>query len=106
MANQYRVMPLESTSTCCPPMVFSVTVCPPPAAAALLLLPPAAGVLAAVPELLLPELPQADTVRARAARPATPHIFRIGFVSPSQCMWSPVRDHVRSVVSVHAGSPR
>ena len=58
-------------------MVFSVTVFPPPAAAALLLLPPAAGVLAAVPELLLAELAQADTVRARAARPAAPHIFRI-----------------------------
>src|SRR6266480_2829583 len=65
MANQYRVMPLESTTTCWLPMVFSVTVLPP--AAALLLLPPAAGVLAAVPELLLPELPQADTVRASAA---------------------------------------
>src|SRR6266704_3344642 len=78
MANQYRVMPLESTTTCWLPMVFSVTVLPlAEAGAALLLLPPAAGVLAAVPELLLPELAQADTVRARAARPATPHIFRI-----------------------------
>jgi hypothetical protein len=76
-------MPLESTSTCWLPMVFSVTVLPPAAAGALLLLP-AAGVLAAVPELLLPELPQADTVRASAAKPATPHIFRIGIVSPSQ----------------------
>src|SRR5580692_433527 len=82
MANQYRVMPLESTRTCWLPMVFAVTVLPPAAAdAALLLLPPAAGVLAT---LLLPELPQADTVRASAARPATPHIFRIGIVSPSQ----------------------
>src|SRR6266704_4299413 len=84
MANQYRVMPLESTTTCWLPMVFSVTVLPlAEAGAALLLLPPAAGVLAAVPELLLPELPQADTVRASAAKPATPHIFRIGIVSPS-----------------------
>src|SRR5205809_3331120 len=82
MANQYRVMPLESTSTCWPPMVFAVTVFPPAAAGALLLLlPPAAGVLATVPELLLPELAQADTVRAKAARPAAPHIFRIG-ISP------------------------
>jgi hypothetical protein len=39
-------------------------------------LPPAAGVLAAPGELLA-ELAQADTVRARAARPAAPHIFRI-----------------------------
>jgi hypothetical protein len=76
-------MPWESTSTCWLPMVFAVTVFP-PAAAALLL--PAAGVLATVPELLLAELPQADTVRASAARPAAPHIFRIGIVSPSQCM--------------------
>ena len=80
MAYHYKVMPLESTTTCWLPMVFSVTVLPPAAA---LLLPPAAGVLAAVPELL-PELPQADTVKASAAKPATPHIFRIGIVSPSQ----------------------
>jgi len=33
---------------------------------------------------LLPELAQADTVRAKAARPAAPHIFRIGIISPSQ----------------------
>jgi hypothetical protein len=76
-------MPWESTSTFWLPMVFSVTVFPPAAAA--LLLPPAAGVLATVPELLLAELPQAETVRAKAARPAAPHIFRIGIISPSQC---------------------
>src|SRR6516162_6129441 len=64
-------------------MVFSVTVFPPAAAgAALLVLPPAAGVLATADEL--PELAQAETVRAKAARPAAPHIFRIGVVSPSQ----------------------
>jgi hypothetical protein len=65
----------------------------PPAAAdeagadeAALLLPVAAGVLAAVE--LLPELPQADTVKARAARPATPHIFCISDVSPSRALVS------------------
>jgi hypothetical protein len=88
MANQYRVMPWESTSTCWLPMVFAVTVLPPAAAGALLagaLLPaPAAGVLPVV-AVLLPELPQADTVRAKAARPAAPHIFLIGIISPSQC---------------------
>jgi hypothetical protein len=65
-------------------MVFAVTVLPPAAAGALLagaLLPaPAAGVLPVVAELL-PELPQADTVRAKAARPAALNIFRIG-ISP------------------------
>jgi hypothetical protein len=66
-------------------MVFWLTVLPPAAAGALLLLLPlAAGVLGVVAELL-PELPQADTVRAKAARPAAPHIFRIGIISPSQC---------------------
>src|SRR5690349_18583758 len=105
MANQYRVMPWESTSTCWLPMVFSETVFP-PAAAALLLLPPAAGVLATADELLLPELAQAETVRAKAARPAAPHIFRIGNSPLRGCMWSPVRDHVRSVVSVHRGFNR
>jgi len=69
-------------------MVFAVTVLPPAAAGALLagaLLPaPAAGVLPVVAELL-PELAQADTVRANAARPTAPHIFRIGIISPSQC---------------------
>jgi hypothetical protein len=67
-------------------MVFWLTVLPPAAAGALLLLllPLAAGVLGVVAELL-PELPQADTVRAKAARPAAPHIFRIGIISPSQC---------------------
>jgi hypothetical protein len=69
-------------------MAFWVTVLPPAAAGALLagaLLPlPAAGVLAGV-AVLLAELPQADTVRAKAARPAAPHIFRIGIISPSQC---------------------
>jgi hypothetical protein len=59
-------------------------VLPPAAAAALLLPPPAAGVLGVV-AVLLAELPQADTVRAKAARPAAPHIFRIGIISPSQC---------------------
>jgi len=69
-------------------MVFSVTVLPPAAAGLLaavaLLLVPAAGVLPVLVELL-PELAQADTVSARAARPATPHIFRISAVSPSRC---------------------
>src|SRR6476646_2188645 len=86
MANQYSVLPWASVSTCCPPMVFAVTVLPPAAAAgALLLEPPAAGVLLVVAELLLPELAQAETVRARAARPDDPHIFRIRIVSPSRC---------------------
>jgi hypothetical protein len=66
-------------------MVFWLTVVPPAAAGALLLLlPPAAGVLAGV-AVLLAELAQAETVRAKAARPAAPHIFRIGIISPSQC---------------------
>jgi hypothetical protein len=73
-------MPWESTSTCWLPMVFAVTVLP-LAAAGALLLPPAAGVLAVVAELL-PELAQADTVRAKAAKPAAPHIFRIGMYLP------------------------
>src|SRR5690242_16856812 len=75
MANQYRTMPLESVSTCWPPTVVCDTVLPPAAAeagAAALLLVPAAGAL-----LELPELPQADTVSARAASPAAPHIDRI-----------------------------
>src|ERR1700730_5365203 len=58
-------------------MVLAVKALPPaleagPDAGALLL-PGAAGVLL----VLLPELAHADTVRARAARPAAPHIFRI-----------------------------
>jgi hypothetical protein len=61
-------------------MVFWLTVLPPAAAGALLLLPPAAGVLAVGAELL-PELAQAETVRAKAARPAALNIFRIG-ISP------------------------
>jgi hypothetical protein len=40
--------------------------------ASALLLVPAAGAL-----LELPELPQADTVSARAASPAAPHIVRM-----------------------------
>ena len=32
------------------------------------------------------ELAQAETVKASAARPAVPHIFRIRIISPSQCM--------------------
>jgi len=59
-------------------MVFWLTVFPPAAAGALLLLPPAAGVLAVV--AVLPELAQAETVRAKAARPTAPHIFRIGIL--------------------------
>ena len=47
------------------------------------LLPAAAGVLEVVE--LLPELAHADTVSARAASPAAPHIFRISDISPSQC---------------------
>jgi hypothetical protein len=80
--NQYRTMPLESVSTCWPPTVVCDTVLPPAAAdeagadASALLLVPAAGVLFALPELL-PELAQADTVSARAASPAAPHIARI-----------------------------
>jgi hypothetical protein len=65
-------------------MVFWLTVLPPAAAGALLLLPPAAGVLAVV-AVLLAELAQAETVRAKAAKPAAPQIFRIGVISPSQC---------------------
>jgi hypothetical protein len=62
-------------------MVFALTVFPPAAAGALLLLlPPAAGVFAVGAELL-PELAQAETVRAKAARPAALNIFRIG-ISP------------------------
>jgi hypothetical protein len=59
-------------------MVFTVKVVPPEAADAdeAGALAGAAGVLAAVGELLL-ELAHADTVSARAASPATPHIFRI-----------------------------
>jgi len=45
---------------------------------------PAFAALAVV-AVLLAELAQADTVRAKAARPAAPHIFRIGIISPSQC---------------------
>jgi hypothetical protein len=67
-------------------MVWTSRVVPPaaallPAAAALLpaaaaLLPAAAGVLLVVAVLLL-ELAHADTVSARPASPAAPHIFRI-----------------------------
>jgi len=46
------------------------------------LLPAAAGVLPEAVELL-PELAQADTVSARAASVAAPHIFRILDLSPS-----------------------
>jgi hypothetical protein len=68
------------------------------AAGALLLLAAAAGVLLAVE--LLPELAQADMVKARAARPATPSIFCISVVSPCAAKRSPVRDHVRTGNSV------
>jgi hypothetical protein len=89
--------------------VICDTVLPPAAAdeagadadAAALLLAEAAGVLALE---LLPELPQADTVSARAARPATPSIVRISDVSPSQCTWSPVRGHVREEEAVQWAS--
>jgi len=46
------------------------------------LLPAAAGVLPEAVELL-PELAHADTVSARAANEAAPHIFRISNLSPS-----------------------
>src|SRR5256714_5154089 len=72
-ANQYRTLPLASVSTCWPPTVVCDTVLPPAAAGE-------AGVLFA-----LPELAQADTVSARAASPAAPHIARISGVSPSRC---------------------
>jgi hypothetical protein len=68
-------------------MVLAVTVAPPAAgadAAGLLLLPAAAGVLPGL-AVLLPELAHAETVRASAARPAAPHIFRMWIFSPSQC---------------------
>src|SRR5579859_4608912 len=105
MANQYRTSPLESVSTCWPPTVVWDTVLPPAAVdeagadAAALVLAEAAGVLVAPPELL-PELEQADTVSARAARPAAPHIVRMSGGSPSPCTCSPARDHVRMAVSV------
>jgi hypothetical protein len=59
-------------------MVLAVTVAPPAAGAdaGALLLPAAAGVLPVL-AVLLPELAQAETVRASAARPAALHIFRI-----------------------------
>jgi hypothetical protein len=102
---------LESVSTCWPPTLISATVLPPAAAeeaeagadAAALLLAEAAGVLAAVLELL-PELPQADMVSARPASPATPSIVRISDVSPSQCTWSPVRNHGREGKAVQWAS--
>src|SRR5450432_2845107 len=102
--NQYRTSPLESVSTCVPPTVVWDTVLPPAAAdeagadAAGLLLA-AAGVLLVVLELL-PELAQADTVSARAASPAAPSIVRISDVSPFTVRWSPVREHVRTGISV------
>jgi hypothetical protein len=83
-ANQYRVLPAESVTTCWVPMVLTVRLVPPAlAAAAGLLAAGAAGVLAAAGGLLL-ELAHADTVSARAASVAAPHIFRIR-ISPSQC---------------------
>jgi hypothetical protein len=80
-ANQYKVKPLELVSTCLPPIVLAASLVPdedelPPAAAEDELPPAAAGVPPALDELLA-ELPQAATVRAMAARPAAPHIFRI-----------------------------
>jgi len=65
---------------------LAVTVAPPAADvdAAGLLLPAAAGVLPVL-AVLLPELAHAETVRASAARPAAPHIFRMWISSPSQC---------------------
>ena len=70
-------------------MVLAARVVPPEAEAAGLeaaadaagLLPAAAGVFEAVE--LLPELAHADTVSARAASAAAPHIFRISDLSPS-----------------------
>lgn len=80
-ANQYNTKPLELVSTFVPPTVVVSKVAllaeePAPAAAALLtgdagLLLWAAGLLE------LAELPQAATVKAIAASPVTPHIFRI-----------------------------
>jgi hypothetical protein len=84
--NQYRVMPEEFTRTCVPLMLLALTVEVPPAAAAdadPVELAAAAGVFAAA-ELLLPELAQAETVRASAARPAAPKIIRIRIL-PFRC---------------------
>jgi hypothetical protein len=92
-ANQYKVKPAELVTTCWPPMVLTAKVAPPEtpgleaagleaAADEAALLPVAAGVLPAAVELL-PELAHADTVRAKAASAAAPHIFRISNFSPS-----------------------
>jgi hypothetical protein len=71
-------MPAELVTTCWLPMVLAARVVPPEAAgleAAAELLPAAAGVLLVA--VLLLELAHADTVSARAASVAAPHIFRI-----------------------------
>ena len=82
--NQYSVKPLELVSTCVPLIVVLSTVLAlalEAGAEAAGLLTPAAGVLAADEEL--PELPHADTARARAASPAEAHIFRIRILPSS-----------------------
>ena len=75
-------------------MLVAVTVEPPAAAAEAdpVELAAAAGVLPEAAELL-PELAQAETVRATAARPTAPKIIRIQ-VLPFRCARSPVRDYV------------
>jgi len=62
-------------------MVLAVKVVP-PEAAGFEAAADEAGVLPAAVELL-PELAHADTVSARAASVAAPHIFRISDFSPS-----------------------
>jgi hypothetical protein len=72
-----------------------------PAPAAAALLAGAAGLLLCAAGLLeLAELPQAATVKAIVASPATPHIFRIRMNFPFT-MQAPTRDHVRLRPSVH-----
>jgi hypothetical protein len=101
-ANQYTVMPAELVTTCWLPMVLTARAVPPAAEAgadADALPPAAAGVLPAAAELLL-ELAHADTVSARAASPATPHIFRISNSPLHSAKMISNRDHVRTSLSV------
>src|ERR1700761_7859279 len=83
--NQYRVMPAELVSTCVPLMLVALTVEPPAAGAVADPAALLAGVAGVFPEAaeLLPELEQAEAVRAKAARPATPRILRM-WISPIQ----------------------
>lgn len=96
-ANQYSTKPLELVSTFVPPTVVASKVAllaaePAPAAAALLT--GAAGLLLWAAGLLeLAELPQAATVKAIAASPVAPHIFRIRINFPFTVQ---VVSHLRS----------